>query len=200
MRPISGGFQLSDPTYLKNLKAFGRGEPTEADICSLESEMYSGPDRGAAVVLGSMVERSLGQLLRNNMRTQGVNELFEYNGPMGSFSAMTQVAYAFKLIGPKVRSDLNIVRHIRNQFAHSRRPIRFTTVEVREACKHLQLPDEPGVHLNFRMLNSVSAARLRQASDKSHPRTRYFTSCNEIAQRIYFVRTGDPSAALNQLP
>ena len=147
-----------------------------------------------------MVERSLGHLLRNNMRAQGVKEIFEFNGPLGTFSAKSQVAYAFRLIGPKVRSDLNIIRHVRNQFTHSRRPIRFTTNEVRDACKHLQLPDEQGVHLNFRMLNTVSAARLRQASDKSQPRTRYFTSCNEIAQRIYFVRTGNVDAALNQLP
>lgn len=162
--------------------------------------MYSGPDRGAAVVLASMVERSLGHLLRTRMRSQGVEEMFGFNGPLGSFSAMIQVAYGFKLVGPKTRSDLNIIRNIRNQFAHSRRPIRFTTAEVREACKFLRLPDEEGVLLNFRMLNGVSAARLRQASDRTHPRTRYFTSCNEIAQRIYFIRTGNAEAPLNQLP
>lgn len=191
---------MSDKSYLTNLKKFGAGEPTKAHIKSIEAEMYSGPDRGAAVILAALAEKSLEHLLRMALRPQGTNELFDFNRPLGAFSAKIQMAYALKLIGPIVKSDLNIIRAIRNQFAHSRLPIRFTTLEVKDACKHLQLPDLPGVLLNFRMLNTVSEARLRQASDKNHPRTRYFTACNEITQRIYFVRTDDKNSPLNQLP
>ena len=102
-----GGFDLSDPTYLKALKAFGRGEPTQTDIRSLESEMYSGPDRGAAVILGSMVERSLGHLLRINMRSQGVSDLFEFNGPLDSSRRTLERAEDSGVQAPTVFHDLD---------------------------------------------------------------------------------------------
>lgn len=162
--------------------------------------MYSGPDRGAALVLASIVEKSVEKLLRNSMRTNGVNQLFKYGGPVGDFASKINMAYGFNLIGPKSRSDLTIIRCIRNQFAHSRLPIRFTTPVVKEACAQLQLPDEVGVTLSFRMLENVPEKRLRAASNKNHPRTRFFTACNEIAQRVYYLRTENRDDPLNQLP
>lgn len=191
---------MSQPTFLRNLKRFGSEEPTTKDIRALEAELYSGPDRTAGVVLASLVERSLGRLLRSSMRSDGVEDLFEPEGLMGTFSAKIKIAYALNLIGPTTRHDLNIIRSLRNQFAHSRRPIRFTTPVVRIACQHLSIPDLPGVTLSFRMLEKTPRNKLRAAADKSHPRTRFFTSCNEIAQRIYLVRTDDKNDALNQLP
>lgn len=191
---------MSEPTHIRNLKKYGSGDPTQQNIRAVEAEMYSGPDRGAALVLGALAERALEKLLRRGMRDSGVNELFDFGAPIGTFYAKIQVAFAFRLLGQTTRHDLNLIRHVRNQFAHSRQPIRFTTPEVRAVCDQFRLPDLPGVHLSFRMLNAVSHRRLRAASDSTHPRTRYFTACNEIAQRIYFIRTGDEADPLNQLP
>lgn len=191
---------MSGPAYLKNLRDYGGGDPSPSDIKTLEAEMYSGPDRAAAVVLSSLAERSLGHLLKLKMRKDGIGDLFNPDGMLGTFGAKIQIAYALKLIGPITRHDLNIIRTLRNQFAHSRKPIKFSTGVVKIACSHLMLPDQPGVFLNFSMLNKTSRRRLKAASDKKHPRTRFFTACNEIAQRIYFVRTGDPDDPLNQLP
>lgn len=190
---------MSDPTYLKDVKKFGSEEPTPKDLKKLEAELYSGPDRAAAVVLASLVERSIGRLLQMNMRN-GSKDLLEPERPIGTFAAKIQIAYAFNLIGPITRHDLTIIRTLRNQFAHSRRPIRFSTPVVKIACGHLQLPDQPGVFISFRMLNSVPHRRLKAAADRSHPRTRFFTACNEIAQRIYRYRTDDRDDPLNQLP
>jgi hypothetical protein len=53
---------MADPKYIENLKKFGAGDPTAADIRVLETELYNGPDRGAVVMLAAMVERSLGKL------------------------------------------------------------------------------------------------------------------------------------------
>jgi hypothetical protein len=190
---------MTDPRYLQELKKYGSGEPTEADIEALEAELYDGPDRGAAVVLGSLVERALERLLWNNMRKEGISELFKYGAPLGDFGSKVQIAYAFKLFGAETRKDLNIIRNLRNQFAHSRMPIAFTTPVVQACCDELVYPDAPGVTLSFKMINTVSEQRFEQASDKHHPRTRYFTSCNEIAQRIYFIRGGDNVLPINQL-
>jgi len=190
---------MTDPRYLEELRRYGSGDPTEADIEALEAELYDGPDRGAAIVLGSVVERALVKLLRNHMRDEGISELFRYPAPLSDFGSKIQIAYALKLFGVKTRKDLNIIRSLRNQFAHSRMPIEFTTPVVKACCDELIYPDAPSVNLSFKMLNTVSDERLEQASDKDHPRTRYFTSCNEIAQRIYFIRGGNDQLPINQL-
>ena len=194
-----GEDDVKDPAYIEALKRYGAENPTEKDLKAIESELYNGPDRGAAVVLGALVERSLEALLKKVLRPEGVNQLFKYGGPLGDFAAKTQMAYSLKLIGRVTRTDLTIIRHLRNQFAHSQKPIKFTTPVVRAVCDHLQYPDQPGIFINFRLLNTVSRARLKAAADKKYPRTRYFISCNEIAQRVYFVRGGRADIQLNEL-
>lgn len=189
----------SDPPYIVALKQYGAGDPTQDDLRDIEIELYDGPDRGAAIVLAAVVERSVEKLLRKNLREDGASGLYKYGGPMGDFGSKIMMGYAMRLFGLNTRRDLNIIRHLRNQFAHSRKPIEFTTPVVRVCCENLSYPDEPGVLLSFRMINAVSNERLQQASDRTHPRTRYFTACNEIAQRIYFIRDGDERAAINKL-
>lgn len=191
---------MGDPTYLTELKKYGSGDPTKDDIQALDNELYNGPDRAAAVVLGALVERSLAKLLRGRMREDGVEDIFKPAGLLGDFGAKINLGYALKLFGPQTRKDLNIIRHLRNQFAHSRKPIEFMTPVVKRCCDELTLPEEPGVHISFDYLNKVSDELLVHARNKNHPRTRFFISCNEIAQRIYFIRGGDPNDPRNELP
>ncbi|BDV33360.1 hypothetical protein [Methylocystis iwaonis] len=194
------GLDMSDPKYLSDLRKYGSGDPTQDDLQSLEAELYEGPDRAMAVVMGSLVERSLGKLLRNHMREDEVEELFKPSGVLGDFSSKIEMSYALKLVGRVTRHDLNIIRLLRNQFAHSRRPIQFTTDVVKRCCNELSYPDMPSVFIPFDYLNKVTEARLAEASDKTHPRTRFMVTCNEIAQRIYFIRSGDISDKRNDLP
>jgi hypothetical protein len=198
---VSGGASnMSDPTYLTELKKYGAGDPTRDDIEALEIELYAGPDRAAAVVLGALAENSLAKLIRNKMRADGIEELFKPSGLLGDFAAKIQIGYALQLFGAQTRKDLNIIRHLRNQFAHSRMPIEFVTPVVKRCCDELTYPSLPEVHIPFNYLNKVSDYRLKEAADKSHPRTRYFISVNEIAQRIYFIRGEDDKDPRNNLP
>lgn len=101
---------MGDPAYLKNLRKFGSGEPTTEELAALEAELYSGPDRAAAVVLASLVERSIGHLIKRSMREDGIGDIFSSDGLLGNFGAKIQIAYALKLIGPKTPHDLTIIR------------------------------------------------------------------------------------------
>jgi hypothetical protein len=192
---------MSEPVYLRDLKSYGRGEPTQEHLAAIETELYNGPDRGAAVVLTAIVEKSLEHLIKRALRPEGVNDLFQFNGPMGTLSNKIAMAFSMRLIGEKTKHDLEIIRHLRNIFAHSRLPVTFETEQVKAACDHLCLPEIQGVFLSSNMLDKVSDDRLKDAVDIKHPRTRFFTTCNEIAKRIYFIRAGeDPSHYLNNLP
>jgi hypothetical protein len=198
--PDQEALDMGDPKYLVDVKKHGAGDPTKDDIHALEHEMYNSPDRASAIVLGSLVEKAIEKLLRTNLRPQGINELFKHTGLLGDFSAKIQMGYALRLFGGQTRKDLNIIRTLRNQFAHSRRPIEFSTPVVKRCCDELTYPDAPGVHISFNYLNKVSDELLREAADNKHPRTRYFMSCNEIAQRVYFIRGADDSDPRNQFP
>jgi DNA-binding MltR family transcriptional regulator len=47
-----------------------------------------------------------------------VNELFEFNQPLGNFSNKINLCYSLGLIDKIVKDDLNMIRKIRNNFAH----------------------------------------------------------------------------------
>jgi DNA-binding MltR family transcriptional regulator len=47
------------------------------------------------------------------------------NGPLGSFYSRIAMGYALGIHDNNMRNDLNIVRNIRNAFAHSRKSIQF---------------------------------------------------------------------------
>jgi DNA-binding MltR family transcriptional regulator len=193
--------ELSEKPYLKALKDHWRSEPTQADLKRLNKDLYRSDSRVAAILLGSLVERSIERLLRTIMRDRSsTGRLFDHQGPFGTFSAKIHGAYALKLIGPKTRHDLDLIREIRNAFAHSRRPLRFSDKAIKDACAHLQYPEIPGTMIGFTALDQASRKQLRAAVDKSNPKTRYTLTCNEIAKRIYWVRGGEGDSDLNELP
>jgi hypothetical protein len=158
----------------------------------VENEVFNAPDRAAAIVMASSVENAIEKLLRDNIRREGVSELFSPFGVLGSFSAKIDIAYAINLFGEKTKMELHIIRHLRNQFAHSRMPIQFNTPVVKKCCDQLNYPDIPGVQVSVRNLKMAVGPILEMEVDITRPRTRYFVSCGEIVQRVYFPHGGNP--------
>jgi hypothetical protein len=187
----------NEPAYIRNLKALTRGEPTVADIEALERELYGASDRATAVMLGSMVEisleRLLGTLIRSDLNSSDRGKIFEYDGPLRTFAAKTVMAYALKLIGPKSRADLDLVRLLRNEFAHSRKPFGFSTPEVKAVCDRLRMPDQPGAYIPHGFLERVSHEDLKAAADKTDPKTRYIMACHNLAYRMLVARSDEAS-------
>ena len=175
---------------LNELKKYGAGAPTKDDVQALETELYDGSDRAAGVVLGALAENAITHLLRQRMGEESVD---------ANFGTKIDMACSRKLFGDRTKQELTIIRHLRNQFAHSQKPIEFVTPVVKQCCDELTYPDAPGVIIPLGYLNKVSDHRLKDAADKFHPRTRYFVSVHEIISRIYVFRTGDTSDPINQL-
>jgi hypothetical protein len=166
-----------DPAYIRDFKIFTRGDLTEADLPTLVEELYVSSDRAGAVMACSLLDASLDVFLRHKVRraltSDDKRRLFDPGGPLHDLSAKTLIAYAFKLIGPETKSDLDHIRLLRNGFAHSPRSINFSTPVVAEVCKHLYAPDWPGA---YQMLHGPS--------DKSRPLRRYIIACNTIGERM----------------
>jgi len=97
-------------------------------------------DRAAAVLGGSFVETMLLDLLRAYLVADPkVEELFEGDRPLATFSARINVAFALGLLPPNLYSDLNLVRHIRNHFAHHPNATSFNVSPARERCGALSI-------------------------------------------------------------
>lgn len=183
------------PAYVKNLRVLTRAEPQFMHLEALEQELYaSGSDRATAVMFGSFLETNLERLLSSTMRddlnSKERRQLFEYEGAMGTFASKIIVAYAFKLIGPITRSDLDLIRFLRNEFAHSRMPFSFKTAEVRAVCDQLKIVDLQGSTIPHGYLNRVPQEELKWAIDRTDPKTRFITTCHHISYRILVAING----------
>jgi hypothetical protein len=176
-----------EPAYVRAFKDFARGGLALDDLSKIEAEIYGASDRAAAVVLGSMVESSLGTFLkakiRKDLKPGQKRRLFDYEGPLGTFSAKIILTYAMELIGPVTHHDLDLIRVIRNEFAHSRRHLNFDATQTANVCKHLKYPDLPGASMQFIALKTA-AEELGKNPNLSDSRTRYRLACHTISSRL----------------
>lgn len=79
--------------------------------------------RGALLIGTTYTDEHLTGLLRasmpKDMSKEQIDTLFQYPGPLASFSAKIQLSYAFRLINRGLYQSLNALRKLRNDAAHS---------------------------------------------------------------------------------
>lgn len=89
-------------------------------------------DRGAAILAGSFLEHYLGLFLRSKILDEKIaDKLFDAMGPLASFSQRIAIAYAFGFIDKQQHADLDLIRKIRNHFAHNPLNGTFSDNEVK---------------------------------------------------------------------
>jgi DNA-binding MltR family transcriptional regulator len=96
-------------------------------------------DRGSALVAAAWVDDALEFYLRSYFRPnkKSADRVLQPEGPLGTFSARISVAYLLRLISRDARDDMEIIRRIRNDFAHVRLQIRFSDQNIKDRCKRL---------------------------------------------------------------
>lgn len=136
----------SDPAYIRNFRVFASqtGKYRMEDLKRLNEELSSSNDRALVVLNTAMLETSLESFLKSHVRP-GCNKddmriLFDSSGILGSLGAKITSAYVFNWIGPETRHDLNLIRLLRNGFAHFPRPISLEDAPVAVVCEHLKSP------------------------------------------------------------
>lgn len=78
-------------------------------------------ERGLVLSLAAFAEDTLGRLLVHFMREpRQAKELVEgFNAPLGTFAARIKAAFALGLLRREQFEDLEVLRRIRNEFAHN---------------------------------------------------------------------------------
>jgi DNA-binding MltR family transcriptional regulator len=112
----------------------------EAD--GLLAELQRETDRGAALLGVAFIDDVLDAVLRAHFvdDQKAVYKLLGPGRPVESFGTKTHLAYCLGLLGPDTYSDMNLIREIRNEFAH-RLPVSFEAEAVRGRILQLRAVD-----------------------------------------------------------
>jgi DNA-binding MltR family transcriptional regulator len=89
--------------------------------------------RGAVLIAAAKLEDYLTELIQAILPLDGKNyksKLFNFTGPLGTFSSKIELAFAFRLISKSFYDSLQALRKIRNDAAHS--PEKFTLSDLDE--------------------------------------------------------------------
>jgi hypothetical protein len=101
-------------------------------------------DRSIVLMMGALLDQALeAAILAKLPGIKPDNEAYIFlddGAPLRDLDAKIRLAFGLQIVGEAARSDLSLIRHIRNAFAHTRLPISFATPEVAAACTHLDLP------------------------------------------------------------
>ncbi len=112
-------------------------------LAAATKEIEASTDRGAAIIAGAFVDDHLRTALRRRLRQdeQILNEMFNGYGPLSTFSTKIKLAYLIGMISEATASDLDYIRKIRNQFAHSTEIASFLSPPVKDWAMNLTLVD-----------------------------------------------------------
>lgn len=136
------------------------------EINDFRMSLITESDRAIALMAAAFLEDFLARLISGRMIANKsiTTQMFEHNGPLGTFSAKIDTAYAFGLISKPVHKDLHLTRKIRNDFAHTAKPLEFTEHSIRSRCSELTCGGIP--------------------PKKDHPKNRFNRTMMTIAQDI----------------
>ena len=90
-----------------------------------EDPLLAESDRGCVLILSTDIENSLKELLTyfivasSSSTKKQQKDLFDYTGPLGTFSSKIKLSNAVGLISLDIYSDLEKLREVRNIAAHS---------------------------------------------------------------------------------
>jgi DNA-binding MltR family transcriptional regulator len=102
--------------------------PEEKEALAAAAHSHNQHPIVIAILACVLIEHELDRLLRNKLKKKDDNTwqaLQSETGPLRSFSAKISMAYALGVYTEKIQHDLNVVRIVRNAFAHSKKLIDF---------------------------------------------------------------------------
>ena len=127
-------------------------------------------DRGIVLVSAELISVLLQELICKKLLSdsQIIKKLFYQPGSsLGSFYSKIELSFAMGLISDDEYHDLQIVRKIRNQFAHSFGKLHFSSDEIAKEIKKLNIPSlstySETKEMKKRFVNGVSIKQLKQA-------------------------------------
>lgn len=176
LKVFTGRLQLpTNPEIVEALQKLIRTPPQaevkRAILNAMESQDH---DRGVALAMVSLVDASLVGVIAY-VEDMSQNEIINiwsgekpnwYQGEIRTFSDRIEEAFKQKLIGQRTKDNLQLIREIRNVFAHALSDVTFSHPIIDCACS--------GIKLSQNSRSFVDHENIRKA------RYRYGFACHEI--------------------
>ncbi len=128
-------------------------------------------DRGCVLLGAAVLEECIEELFHTVFIHNGISKriqdsLFGSNGPLSTFSSKIKMAYSLGFVSKHIYEDLDAIRRVRNDFAHTSRSVDFLSSETSEVLEGLHCVQEfkdalPRYSLSTE--KSVSEAEMRVA-------------------------------------
>lgn len=145
------------------------------DIPQIVTEIEGTSDRAACLILCSIVERELENLLIKKIwkdtpiSEPRMKKIFDRDGALSTFSGNINFAFALHLFASHTKNDLDVIRRIRNLFAHSALPITFQHSKIAKEATKLRPVDYYNILGN-----------LIEFSNLNEQRARFILSCLQV--------------------
>ena len=114
------------------------------DKYSLQGELAGESDRSTVILMSALLEDALtlriAQHLCFSPTEREFNDIFHFDGPLGTFSARMKIAFYFGFIEDATYEQLNLIREMRNACAHSKHQLKFTDEVLGNVTKRLFQP------------------------------------------------------------
>jgi mannitol operon repressor len=155
-------------------------EPKVELFSKFLKEFQSETDRGASILAGSMLDQKLKDILVDFLiECNQTNDLITgHNAPLATFSSRLNLAFSLGLISEYEFHDCNIIRKIRNDFAHKfELEFSFKEQRVSSLCWNLKA-DTPGDKETFKdkprqlFINGVVSLYVNLLYREEHVRKR----------------------------
>jgi hypothetical protein len=129
-------------------------------------------DRSVALLSAALTETAVRSAIAYILHPNETisKRLFARDGPFSDFNSCICGAAALRLIGDKTTANLDVIRAVRNVFAHCMSDIRFNTPEIERACNRLTV--------------SNNAAFFIDRNQERKNRYRYCYACDDIFRSL----------------
>jgi len=175
---------------------------TSEEIIRRRDELFKAlskeSDRGVVLISASFLEEAIESLIRARFSARYLksknffDSLFNTDRPLYSFSAKIKICYAMDLIGGWIYRNLEIIRKLRNRFAHGVELARFDLPEVVQLTERLKSADVAVTTITKKESNTKKAKKIKIAkksrfkSTKANmERARFETSVSFIGALLY---------------
>lgn len=111
-----------------SLRKLSREKPSSEDVKVILRLLDEGPPIVAAVLGAALLDKEIEEMIRGRLPRdddETMELLTSRDGPLANFSQKIALGYALKLYPAETLNNLNIVRSIRNLFAHASKVIQF---------------------------------------------------------------------------
>ena len=141
------------------------------------------PDATFALVISTAIDQALELAIATHFDAEDdvISLMFDgnANGPLADFSARIKMGRALGIYPSAIKEELDLVRHIRNAFAHSWDKLDFNNEAVARACEQLRLP-------NHRKQNPL------KPEFRWTPKSRYLFSARDLYVYLEWHGDGKP--------